>query len=253
MNLSAAVSSFSQCYSSVQDEEKAKSSRLSRSLSPTSLPMKRTSGGSQSKSSTISTMKSTVRSIIPKRFLISPCLHNVAAGKGRRRLSYDAYHDDDITPVIFYADEDVVGKVNGRDLFMDPFAIEPSKDPDVPKSTASQVRLCSPTSVFGLSTVEEEGESSIFGNNSDEEEAVFFDDPFFPPRCLTRVFDENVSIDISESIQSINAPSVCEDNNDEANEGSDSLEWFGFFASESFNSIMWDDENDGSFEMADLK
>ncbi|KAL3776504.1 hypothetical protein ACHAWO_001027 [Cyclotella atomus] len=252
MNLSAAVSSFNRCYSSVQDEEQAK-----RSLSPTSLTMKRTSGGSQSKPTTISALKSTVRSIIPKRLLISPCLHNAATVKGRRYLCHGAYHDDDITPVIFYADEDVVRKVD-EPSYMDPFAIEYSKDPVPPKEKAtpkSQEGLCSPTSVFGLFTVEEERESSIFDNFSDDqEEAVFLDDPFFPPRCLTRVFDENTSIDICESVLSINAPSVREDENDAANEEKETTsEWFGFFASDSFNSIVWDDENEGSFEMVDLK
>lgn len=256
MNLSTAIGSRSKYYSSVQGDEKAARFKLSRSMSPTT-PTAAQSKMSQSPISKMkfSTMRDAARSLLPKKFLLSPCLPN-APIKGRR-LSYDEYNDDDTTPVIFFQDEDaVIRKAKTDDeSFVDPFAfdsklvndkiVEPKK-----KDTKAQEPVCSPASVFGLFTVEEE--SSILDNFSEnEDEAVFFDDPFFP-RSLTSVFDENTSIDISESIQSINAPSICDEFNtgeqDSDKDTGSPEQWFGFFNAESFTSCEWDPElEDESF------
>ena len=244
MNLSTAIAS-SGYYSSMQGEEKAKGFRFGRSLSPASRIRGKDGGSKSSKFSkpkvTISMMKNTAISVIPKKFLLSPCLPN-APVKSRRRIGYDMYHDDDITPVIYYADEDtVMKKPNDKQAFFDPFAFETGGEKEQriePKKKRPEEQICSPTSVFGLFTVEEE--SSFADHYSDEDEVVFFDDPFFP-RSLTSVFDENTSIDISESIQSINVPSVNEDDEEVEKELSVPTEqWFGFFNAESFTSCEWD-------------
>lgn len=248
MNLGTAIASRTQSYTSVQ-EGNAKGFRLGCS---------KNSSSSKHRSSmpkvSISVLMNTARSMIPKRLL-----SNNMPGKGGRRIGYDLYQDDIITPVIFYQDEDaVVRRSTATEAFVDPFAFDDTKKPndaqddDALKKKAGGVatdvpslgKITSPTSVFGLFTVEEE--SSIFGNFSDDDEAdeaVFFDDEFFP-RSLTSVFEET-PIDISESILSINAPSTCENNDAEDETAAASPgQWFGFFNSESFTSCEWDPDSE---------
>lgn len=230
-------------YSSVEDKAKGlRSFRAKGNESRASLP-----------NVSISIAKNSARSMIPK-FLLSPCSPRASTKTGPGRLGYDAYKDyDDMTPVIMYTDEDTVKKPrDDKPSFVDPFAFEPKKEPPIvpKKKVIDKEKVSSPTSVFGLFTVQEEG-SFIDNCSDDEEEAVFFNDPFFP-RSLTHVFDENTSIDISESIHSINAPSVSDGDEHEVtdkDEGTPTTEWFGFFNSESFTSCEWEPDSDNeSFE-----
>lgn len=248
MNLSSAIAS-SGYYSSVQGEEKANGFKLGRSPSTASQIGGKDDGPKSSKFSkpkrTMSMMKSTAISAISKKFFLSPC-RSSAPVKSRRRIGYDMYHGDDTTPVIYYADEDtVVKKSNDKKAFLDPYAFESGVEKEQrieSKKKRPEEQVCSPTSVFGLFTVKEE--NSFVDYCSDEDEAVFFDDPFFP-RSLTSVFDENTSLDISESIHSINAVSVNEDG-EEAEKDLDvpTEQWFGFFNAESFTSCEWDPEEE---------
>ncbi|KAL7516454.1 hypothetical protein ACHAWX_001469 [Stephanocyclus meneghinianus] len=270
MNLSTVTGSRCLYYSSVHGEDESKRFRPSpmAKLTTTKSLTKRNESESKRHPSSIpravtttihsasQRMKNTARTLAPKRLLLSPCLPRAPA-KPRRRLGRDAYQDDDITPVIFYADEDaVVRRTTANEMsFVDPFAFEVRKDtPKEPKKETTKVR--SPTSVtgMGLFTVEEEG--SVFANcsESEEEEAVFFDDTFFP-RSLTRVFDENTSFDLSEGIKSINSTSASDGMMcDEQRHGGEEAccespeQWFGFFNAESFTSYEWDPElEDKSF------
>lgn len=190
----------------------------------------------------ISAAKNTARSMIPKRFFLSPCSPRATSKTGSGRLGYDSYKDyDDMIPVIMYTDEDLKKPHDDELSFVDPFAFEFTKEsPIVTKKKAiKKERVCSPTSVFGLFTVEEEG-SFIDNCSDDEEEAVIFNDAFFP-RSLARVFDENTSIDISESIHSVNVSSVSDGDEHEVadkDDGTPTSEW------ESFTSCEWEPESD---------
>lgn len=236
MNLSTNRSLY---YSSVQGEKNKGSKLLNLSKST---PKSRTRTESESNraspsptpQSATKSIRRSARSILPKKFF-TPCLLSFPK---HRRLGYG--QDDDATPVIFYADEDTA-VVRKETPYVDPFAFKDKPQPQLLEQKKMKSKVASPTSVFawGLFTVEEE---SI----SDSEEELFFDDPFFP-RSLTRVFDENTSIDFSEGVKSINAyggdeESVVEDY-------SEPEQWFGFFNKDSFASYEWDPElEDKSFE-----
>ncbi|KAL3792694.1 hypothetical protein HJC23_009422 [Cyclotella cryptica] len=270
MNLNIATGSRGLYYSSVKGEEENKGFTLSPMAKPmtSKSPTNRNESKLKNRPSSIpravttsihsasKRMKNTARTLTPKRFLLSPCLSHKSTNKAGRRLGNDSYQDDDITPVIFYADEDAAARrtIANEISFLDPFAFEATQDPPQEEPKKETTKVHSPTSVMGMGLFTVEEESSVFanGSESEEEDAVFFDDPFFP-RSLTRVFDENTSIDLSEGIKSINAASVSDGvmaaEQGQAVEDESPEQWFGFFNAESFISYEWDPElEDKSFE-----
>lgn len=236
----------------VEDRAKAPSKRFatpkgSRSKSPVlpRSPSKTKGNGVPTRCNTMTDnahsarklLKNAFCSFVPKRLLLSPYVANKTTSKD------ESSDEDVVTPVIYYIDEDAVAAKEESQTFVDPFAFVGNDDEVVEaKEEIKPKPVSSPTSVVPMELFTVMEESSDFG---DDDEAIFFDDPFFP-KSLTRIFDENTSIDVSEGIRSINVSSVSDEvkNGEDPNNGKDDDEsmnqWFGFFNSPNFTSYEWD-------------
>eukprot|EP00579_Thalassiosira_antarctica_P013650 CAMPEP_0201940662 /NCGR_PEP_ID=MMETSP0903-20130614/45633_1 /ASSEMBLY_ACC=CAM_ASM_000552 /TAXON_ID=420261 /ORGANISM="Thalassiosira antarctica, Strain CCMP982" /LENGTH=273 /DNA_ID=CAMNT_0048482515 /DNA_START=81 /DNA_END=902 /DNA_ORIENTATION=+ len=197
-------------------------------------------------------IKDRARSFVPKKLFPVPSSKTKRGGL------------DEVTPVIFYRDEDAVTKRDGTMTFVDPFSFGDSKVPGDQKNTHDDFN--SPTSVVPVRLFPEDSSkrnitSAAVTNNCKEgndvfDEVVSFDCPIF-----TQDFNFNegdTSIDFSEAIRSINALSIKEIKSfresirAKKEAGCESLDmwqdsmlpWDGFKRSASFTMCEWDPKSD---------
>ena len=197
-------------------------------------------------------MTTIARSLVPKL----QCTPITSSRKGRQL--------DEVTPVIFYQDEDTVTKrvdeVNTS--FIDPFSFgETESQDDNPEDGSETNSSVAPVKLFPDDAFGGEVDiplSTVAGNINEKkdlfttDEVVTFDVPIF---TNAKFNEEDTSIDISEAIKSINAVSIV----DEARSIRKSirakrqaisesiveweepiLSWDGFTKSSSFNKCQWE-------------
>ena len=179
---------------------------------------------------------------------------------------------DEMTPVIFYTDEDtVIKRVDQGTTFLDPFSfVEEADSPGAKKggrdfnSPASvvPVRLfhddSSASNVASASVMDECNNNSNHNNNREEKNDPFDEVVTFECPILTHDVDINEdtsTADISEAIRSINVMSIKEESNScrdaiytkkeakgKSCEGwrDATVSWDGFTRSPKFISCKWD-------------
>lgn len=256
-------------YSSLpNDGPKSKSDKVEalptkrKDAQPSPSPRKTVESASSSISNAVVTsvnsarkIKDRARSFVPKKLACTPGISR----KGLLR--------DEVTPVIYYQDEDTVVKRAGQGAltYIDPFSFGDTESPG--EENASDGNSTSPTSVIPVRLFPDDALSAIAASpdavakeggekNDFFDEVVTFDCPVFTSQKFN---EEDTSIDVSEAIKSINAVSIVEEakafresiraKREAVGESLEVwqeplLSWDGFTRSSSFNICEWDPKSD---------
>ncbi|KAL7530938.1 hypothetical protein ACHAWF_003567 [Thalassiosira exigua] len=246
-------------YSSLPNDEKPRtqagdpSPEKRKQTQPSLSPRKTIENASSSISTAVVTsvnsaikIKDRARSFVPKKLWHAQCIYTPLGGCKRGGV-------DEVTPVIYYTDEDSVTKraVEGEISFVDPFSFEESDD-QCDKEDDPGLGSPAPVRLFPDESISEDAFPTSFDDNSKDKIALFDEIVSFECPVFTVKFnDEDTSIDISEAIKSINELSTKEQIRafrESISRKGESLEawrepilsWDGFTRSASFNMCEWD-------------